>query len=401
MPMNTRATASSPTCIVCGSGDTVVFADVRAVPVHATVLWKTRAEALAAAVGDIDLTFCRSCGHIFNPRFEASKTEYTQAYDNSLHFSPLFQRYAESLADRLIDRYALKGKQVLEIGAGKGDFLALVVERGNNRGIGFDPSYVPGDAHRALRESGRMVIHQEYFDPETSALEADLLVCRQVLEHIEQPRPFLEKLQTTVPPGRDTVVFFEVPNAMCPLRDMDVWTLIYEHCGFYTPHSLDRLFTLAGFEVLALEELYEGIFLGVEARVRRASQAETPPGTEVDDLTGLVERFSQRFREKVTHWEAMLHYLNEAGKRVVIWGSGARGASFLNMVKNAHTIRFAVDINPRKAGTFVPGTGQEIVLPPFLREYRPDVVVLMNPIYVGEVRVLLQSYDLSPEILEA
>lgn len=399
--MNSTPASASPVCAVCGSHDTVVFAGVRGVPVHATVLWKTRAEAQAAAVGDIDLTFCRSCGHMFNPRFEASKTEYTQAYDNSLHFSPLFQRYAEGLADRLIHRYGLKGKDVLEIGAGKGDFLALMIQRGSNRGIGFDPSYVPGDAHRELRETGQMIIHQKYFDPGASPAAADLLVCRQVLEHIERPRPFLAKLRATVPADRDTVVFFEVPNAMCPLRDMDVWTLIYEHCGFYTPQSLGHLFALSGFEVLALEEFYEGIFLGVEARVRRRPPPDAVAGQDLTLLTGLVDQFSQRFREKVAYWEYTLRSLHQAGKRVVIWGSGARGVSFLNMVKEASPIAHAVDINPRKEGTFIPGSGQQIVPPSFLQEYRPDVVVLMNPIYRGEVTNVLQSYSITPELLEA
>ena len=118
-------------------------------------------------------------------------------------------------------------------------------------------------------------------------------------------------------------------------------------------------------------------------------------------LALLVERFSQRFREKVAHWETTLRALNQAGKRVVIWGSGARGVSFLNMVKEARTITYAVDINPRKEGTYIPGSGQRIVIPSFLREYRPDVVVLMNPIYRDEVRLQLQSYGLSPELLEA
>ena len=90
---------------------------------------------------------------------------------------------------------------------------------------------------------------------------------------------------------------------------MDVWTLIYEHCGFYTPHSLGRLFALSGFEVLALEELYEGIFLGVEARVRRSVTASAVAAHDLQTLSRLVERFSQRFREKVSYWESTLSAL--------------------------------------------------------------------------------------------
>ena len=396
--MNSPLSPASVSCAVCGSTDTILFADIRGVPIHTTILWKTKAEAQSAPVGDIALTFCRLCGHIFNPRFEVSRTEYTEAYENSLHFSPLFQRYAEGLADGLIERYGLRGKDVIEIGAGKGDFLALMVERGVNRGLGFDPSYVPGTAHKELLASGRMKIVQEFYTPNTAVYTADLLVCRQVLEHIENPRPFLEMIRSGIPSDRDTVLFFEVPNSLCPLRDMDVWVIIYEHCGYYTPQSLGRVFGASGFDVFSLNELYEGIFLGVEARVRRSSDAGTGVSGDTAALISLVEKFQRRFQEKVSHWQSALRTLNQAGKRVVIWGGGARGVTFLNIVDSDRTIEFAVDINPRKAGAFVAGTGQQLIPPSALQSYRPDVVLLMNPIYRQEVSAMLSALGLKPEL---
>ena len=40
----------------------------------------------------------------------------------------------------LIRRYDLRGKEVIEIGCGKGEFLSLLCEVGDNRGVGFDPA---------------------------------------------------------------------------------------------------------------------------------------------------------------------------------------------------------------------------------------------------------------------
>ena len=36
----------------------------------------------------------------------------------------------------------LRGKDIIEIGCGKGEFLLLLCEMGNNRGTGFDPGFV-------------------------------------------------------------------------------------------------------------------------------------------------------------------------------------------------------------------------------------------------------------------
>jgi hypothetical protein len=44
------------------------------------------------------------------------------------------------------------------------------------------------------------------------------------------------------------------------------------------------------------------------------------------------------------------------------------------------------------------GTGQEIVAPSFLAGYRPDVVVIMNPVYRQEITADLTAMGLSPII---
>ena len=61
-------------------------------------------------------------------------------------------------------------------------------------------------------------------------------------------------------------------------------------------------------------------------------------------------------------------------------------------------IRYAVDINPFKHGTYMAGTGQEIVGPAFLKEEKPDVVIVMNPLYRNEISQTLAQMSLSPEI---
>jgi hypothetical protein len=47
----------------------------------------------------------------------------------------------------------------------------------------------------------------------------------------------------------------------------------------------------------------------------------------------------------------------------------------------------------------MPTTGQRIIAPAFLEEYRPDVVIVMNPIYRDEIEHDLDRMALRPEIL--
>jgi len=82
---------SKSICPVCNSADVVAFVEIQQVPIHCNLLWPSREEALAAPKGDIRLGFCGECGHTFNLVFNPDLMQYTQHYENSLHFSPGFK----------------------------------------------------------------------------------------------------------------------------------------------------------------------------------------------------------------------------------------------------------------------------------------------------------------------
>jgi hypothetical protein len=89
------------------------------------------------------LTYCENCGHLFNRYYDNDLVDYEADYENSQMFSPRFRRYAEELSDRLITTYNLHQKDIVEIGGGRGDFLRIICDRGNNNGVSFGPSYRP------------------------------------------------------------------------------------------------------------------------------------------------------------------------------------------------------------------------------------------------------------------
>ena len=83
---------------------------------------------------------------------------------------------------------------------------------------------------------------------------------------------------------------------------------------------------------------------------------------------------------------------------VAVWGAGAKGTTFLNLVEGGDRVGHLVDVNPRKRGKHVPGTGQPISAPEDLAERPPRHVVVMNPIYRAEIRQTLHGLGIEPEI---
>ena len=63
-----------------------------------------------------------------------------------------------------------------------------------------------------------------------------------------------------------------------------------------------------------------------------------------------------------------------------------------------HAVSRAVDINPIKAGTFLAGSGVEVIAPGSLTSPPPDHVIIMNPIYTPEISSQLSGLLLDPQI---
>ena len=117
------------------------------------------------------------------------------------------------------------------------------------------------------------------------------------------------------------------------------------------------------------------------------AEAVVPLGDQ-EDVGGIVRlcgSFAAAAAQSRAAWLSRLRNWAAAGQRSVLWGSGSKAVAFLTTLGVHDEIEYAVDINPHRVGRFLPGTGQRIVAPTFLRSYRPDNVVIMNPIYLREV----------------
>jgi len=339
-------------CPGCGAAGLELFYEVERVPVHSCRLVATREEALSFPTGRLALALCHACGLITNAAFEPGLQDYSVDYEETQAFSPRFVEFIEELARRWVETYGLRGRRVLEIGSGKGEFLLLLHELGVADAIGIDPGFVPG------RVDGRPGLRflRELYSKRHASLEPDAIVCRHTLEHI-QPVAELMRLIRSSLDGHE-VLLFELPDVLRVLREGAFWDMYYEHASYFSPGSLARLFRATGFDVADLELAYEeesGVVAGA-----------------VDGFRTAYEETRERWRERLT-----------AAERPVIWGAGSKGVAFLTTLGPG--LELAVDVNPHKQRKFLAGSGVEVVAPEALRGYGPDLVVAMNAVYLDEI----------------
>jgi SAM-dependent methyltransferase len=382
------------TCPICHGSDRVSFLEIKQLPLYCNLLWPDQEAAINCQRGDIHLSICSQCGFIWNSSFDPKVLIYSQTYENSLHYSRQFQAYADLLAQRLVEKYQLYGKKIIEIGCGKGDFLASLCQLGGNSGVGFDKSYVPNKCHSELE----LTFVQDFFGEKYSFYQSDFICCRQVLEHIEKPLDFLRMIKQVSARKHPVQTFFEVPNAAFVFEHLSVWDIIYEHCNYFSCLSLKYLFQKAGYLVQGVAEEFDGQFLSIEAIA--STQVTNVPAADPDELADLVNflaGFRSKFEEKILACNSHLARFRQQNQRVAIWGAGSKGVTFLNLLESRDVVTCAVDINPQKQGKFVPGTGHPIVAPEALQREPVDVVMVMNPIYESEIRASLADVGLYPD----
>jgi len=387
------APAPTTTCPACGGTNLRGFYRVADVPVNSVRRIASRDTALAFPTGTVDLALCPTCGFIFNRAFDAARVRYDQAYDGTQSFSPTFNAFHKRLADDLIARYDLQGKKVVEIGCGQGEFLHLLAERGDVRGLGFDPACVtpPTDP--------RVEIVDEVYSAAASPPAPDLLCCKMTLEHIPDVAAFMRTIRDTLTDGADTILFFQVPDAERILDEGAFWDIYYEHCSYFTAPALAGLFRRAGFAVRRTWTDYDDQYLMIEAQPAADDASASSDAEGLRSLDRQVAAFARTVPTQQADWRRWVRAQADADRRVGLWGGGSKAVSFLTSLGLGAEVAFVVDINPHKQGTHLAGTGHPVVGPDALAQRPPDTVVVMNPVYTDEIRSTLHHQGLQPHLL--
>jgi len=380
----------SPPCPLCAAQKTQGTFTLSNMPVICNQLWPDQASARQAATGALELKLCLDCGFIWNSAFAPERMIYAPGYENALHFSPTFQVFAKELAAGLVARHRLKGKNILEIGCGDGYMLDLMVQNGVASATGFDPSMAGVDTPFTTRENVEII--GEYFRSDQIDRPFDAILCRHVLEHLDDPVSLLTDIRRAIG-DQDLPIYFEVPNAGWMLDTISMWDVIYEHVGYWSAPAITTLFRRTGFKPVSVTTGYGDQFLMVEATPAEPDPDYLDAGT--NRIIQAADAFGTAATAELQQWRARL---SEFDGRVVIWGAGSKGITFANALgAAAQPLNALVDLNKRKHGLMTAGVALPVIAPEDLVDIRPDLVLISNGLYEEEITAQVRSMGLQPE----
>lgn len=354
------------TCPACGYHVAVPFYDGGKQPL-ATLAWPASVdEARSMALLPLDFVSCIDCGHVWNDAFDYRDVPYTDKPNLMFNRGTLWSDHLKSMR-RVMLEHLTDTPTVVEIGHGDAQYLAaLSTARPGGRFVGFDPNGA------ASAEGYDIELRQALFDPRIhlSELNPDLIMSRHVLEHLTDPLGFVQQLSFAAACGGiEPLLYLEVPcidRAVETRRTVDFY---YEHNSQFTTTSFTRMLQRCAVTIESIGHGYDGEvifgFVRLGGRFAQVMNAGTARS---------FQTFTTHARAEVAR---QLDEIAASGKRVAIWGGTGKSAAFIHQ-HGADAARFplVVDSDADKAGTFVPGTGQEIQFRDVLLTQPVDVIVV-------------------------
>lgn len=316
---------------------------------------------------DLKIWQCRSCGTI---QHDLLPVEYYRDVIRAIAFSPEMRAYRVGQLSSWLDQYQLKNQRILEIGAGKGEYLDLLKECGASDVSGLEFSKNSCDI---AQEKGHN-IYQGYFDGDKSPLPSNVcfegFVVFSFMEHWPDPNLSFSMLNQHLSVGAIGLV--EVPNFEMILQKGLYSEFTTDHIFYFDKKSLIFLLEKNGFEVLSIESVWYDYILSAVVRKRKPLS---------------VELF-QKVRDRVTR-DLHDYIARFSSKSVVIWGAGHQALTVITMSKIQNEIKYIVDSATFKQEKLTPASHILIKSPSYMNVDFPEAVIVMAAGYSNEVADLI------------
>jgi hypothetical protein len=331
--------AEAPTCPICGGADLEPICSLTS-PILPLIGRQT--DGAAAYFAPVDLCRCAGCGHVFNRGFEPGLE--TQMYDDAVltnvPVDPSMHGRLAELSSWLPDE-RIDGAHVVEIGTGGGHLARLLATRARTVTV-IEPC-------RALTAAAfpepNIEFVQDSFPLHDRALErADLVIARQVLEHVQDPRAFLVAVAAIL--DERGQAFIEVPSLEYIMRRGAICDIHAQHIQYFSEANLRRLAESAGLMPVRSLSIKDGHDFGLLFQKTGGSPTR---GTRCTGDAAIAD--GAGFRRLIAGRQAELGALDLAAfGRVALYGATMQGVAFLNLLSRTTAIAGVIDDNDGNAG---------------------------------------------------
>lgn len=326
---------------------------------------------------NLNIYQCEDCGFIQLSEENKEHVDY-EDYFMAASLSTQMQECQGKQVKRL--KSFKQEAKVLEIGCGDGSFLKHLISAGFDS-YGIEPSKRFYDF--ALKVTDR--IKNEYLSEKHEESPFDIIVAREVLEHVYLFNSFLQNCYFLL--KDDGLIMIQVPRVETAINDIRLHTFFTDHVNYFSEETLIGVLLKNGFTVLQIQSDMDGEYTTAIAR-----KTKNYP----------IRKLFDPWKDKVDKTKNYILSNLKNNKTIVLWGAGGKGLSILSAMHLSSDISeklSVVDCDPMKIGRYTPVTNFYIHNSDILKELNPDIIIILADAYKKEIRNKIIAMNISSIIV--
>jgi SAM-dependent methyltransferase len=373
-------------CRSCGASLTHSFVDLGHTPLANSYLPDRHALAQEKSY-PLHVKVCSACFLVQLSENVSEKAIFSHDYAYLSSCSASWVAHAERYTGAMITRFDLTPDSlVMEVASNDGYLLQHFVAE-HIPVLGIEPAGHAASLAEAKGVPTKVAFFTQKLGQELAAAgqQADLIAANNVLAHVPDIQDFMAGFSFLL--KRNGVLTFEFPHLLNLIDKVQFDTIYHEHYSYLSLLVVKGLCEQHGLRVFDVEQLpTHGGSLRVYVCREEARHEEAPSvracleeekAAHLDDLEG-YKGFAARVDTIVQNAREFIRRARQEGKTVAAFGAAAKGNTFLNVAGLTHNdIAFAVDSNPLKQNTLLPGSHIPVFAPDKIAEKKPDYIIIL------------------------
>lgn len=297
------------------------------------------------------LVSCSQCGAVFIDT-EANQSHFSSYYNSGYSKTISYREtFGKEVADEYFTNiynsfkeYINKDSNILDMGAGRGEFSQFLQTLGYTNIIAVEPSKNNYE-HMVANHLESLFADTFTIDQKTS-LKFDLIVLSHTLERIVDFKDALVNLKTLLNP--DGIIYIEVPDSQKydKVDFPSYFFLNFEHIIHFTKSDFENVAKNYGLKLLQTNDYLKcNSYFVINGIFQNGGGIEKL--TYTDETKTAVERYLQYSKEKLI---PVIKQLEDSQEELILWGIGASTAQLLNDTFDKCNAIQLIDNNPSRQG---------------------------------------------------
>jgi hypothetical protein len=205
----------------------------------------------------------------------------------------------------------------------------------------------------------------------------DAVVCRQVIEHVPEPAPFLSGLRASL--ADDGIAYLELPSADDVLRRHSIVDFHYPHVHYYRRAEMELLLARAGFAVAEVFDIKQGHDVGFLLRAAKPEARAARASSEISS-EGLSAALAERRVRAAQRLAAI-------DGPIALYGANAYAQALLGLYQESAPFAAMFDDTASYAGRCVYGPAGEIAIEPPRGERLAGMAAVVIAAYLHDAEI--------------